>query len=572
MKETIVNSFDIWIEAQGIKSKTRMTSVDNISSEGVLNLRRLILNLAFSGKLLEQKQIEGTANELLERIKSIENRTIIEINSLTVPYQIPSSWAWCKFGDISNHNSGKTLDSGRNKGEPRNYITTSNLYWGFFKLERLKQMMLEDEELERCTAIKGDLLICEGGEAGRSAVWESEETICFQNHIHRVRPLQGINPYFLFLYMMKIFQSGEINNYRKGVGIHNISGKALSSIIIPLAPIEEQARVVAKVEELLALCDKLETEQFNNLKTHQVLVKTLLETLTQASDANELQAAWERMSAHFDTLFCTEDSIDQLKQTILQLAVMGKLVKQDPNDEPASKLLKKIAKEKEKLIEEGKIKKEKEITKTSKETFPFEVPKGWAWCMFQEITKVITCGLASTPKYYDEGKIFLSAKNVKPFSFIPDDHKFVDEETYKKVTQNAKPVLNDILITRVGAGIGETAIIDIELDFAYYVSLTLVKPFHDFVSSKFLAVWLNSPTGILNAASFTSGLGGSQGNLNVQEVRKFKVSLPPLPEQHRIVEKVDELFALCETLKEKIRKSQELKVLLSKTIVEKAVQ
>lgn len=260
---------------------------------------------------------------------------------------------------------------------------------------------------------------------------------------------------------------------------NTLNATSLALLLIPIPPFSEQQRIVTKVDELMSLCDKLEEQQYNNLKTHQILVKTILETLTQAVDAYELQAAWERMSKHFDDLFCTEDSIDQLKQTILQLAVMGKLVTQDPNDEPASELLEKITEAKKKLIKEGKIKKEKELHPISKDKFPFELPKGWVWCKFQEITKVITCGLASTPKYYDDGKIFLSAKNVKPFSFIPDDHKFVDEATYKKVIQNAKPELNDILITRVGAGIGETAIVDIEIDFAYYVSLTLVKPFHE---------------------------------------------------------------------------------------------
>ena len=112
------------------------------------------------------------------------------------------------------------------------------------------------------------------------------------------------------------------------------------------------------------------------------------------------------------------------------------------------------------MIAEKKLKKEKELPPIKPEEIPFEIPENWVWCRFQEITTLITCGLASTPKYYSSGRVFLSAKNVKPFRFIPEEHKFVDEETYRKVTQNAKPELYDILVTRVGAGIGETAIID----------------------------------------------------------------------------------------------------------------
>jgi type I restriction enzyme S subunit len=169
------------------------------------------------------------------------------------PFAIPDNWAWCKLGDIAQHNTGKTLDKERNKGTLRRYITTSNLYWGYFDLTETRKMPFKEEELERCTAQKGDLLICEGGEAGRSAIWDSENSICFQNHIHRVRPYTNIRSEYLLIFMEKITLSGEINIYRKGVGIKGLSGNALASILIPLPPLNEQKRIIEKIEQLFAV-------------------------------------------------------------------------------------------------------------------------------------------------------------------------------------------------------------------------------------------------------------------------------------------------------------------------------
>ncbi len=245
----------------------------------------------------------------------------------------------------------------------------------------------------------------------------------------------------------------------------------------------------------------------------------------------------------------------QLRQAFLHEAMQGELVPQNGQDESAEILLEQIKAEKEKLIVEKRIRKEKPLPEIKPEELPFEIPSSWAWCRFQEITTVITCGMASTPRYYESGRMFLSAKNVKPFRFMPDNHKFVDEETYRKIIQNAKPEINDILITRVGAGIGETALIDTDIDFAYYVSLTLVKPIKNHINSMFLVFWLNSPKGIQSAISYTTGTGSSQGNLNVEKVRGFYIPLPPIAEQKRIVEKLEKLMEFCDELEANIRES-----------------
>ena len=263
----------------------------NTQSSLLKQLKQTILQEAIEGKLTEKWRAKnpdiGTAKELLAQIKIEKEKLIKEkklkaskplapINEDEIPFDIPSSWEWCRFGNIVEHNAGKTLDRGRNKGLAQKYITTSNLYWGYFILDDLKEMLIDESELSKCTVQKGDLLVCEGGEAGRSAVWENDETICIQNHIHRVRPYQNINTYYLYYYLMKIFLTGEIDNYRNGMGIKNLSGKSLSTIIIPIAPKEEQKEIVATIEKFFAICNELESEINQNKTTVENLMATVL--------------------------------------------------------------------------------------------------------------------------------------------------------------------------------------------------------------------------------------------------------------------------------------------------------
>jgi len=237
--------------------------------DGIARLRELILTLAMQGKLVDQDPNDPPASELLKEIEAEKQRLVKagkikkpkplpEVSDEEITHEIPASWAWVRFGDIAQHNSGKTLDKGRNTGEPRDYITTSNLYWGRFELDNVRQMLIRDNELEKCTAKKNDLLICEGGEAGRAAVWNFDSEVCFQNHVHRARFYKDIDPYFVYRFFEKLNATGEINQHRKGVGISNMSSKALASIVFPLPPLPEQHRIVARIDQLMALCDTLD--------------------------------------------------------------------------------------------------------------------------------------------------------------------------------------------------------------------------------------------------------------------------------------------------------------------------
>ncbi|MCR4558797.1 MAG: restriction endonuclease subunit S, partial [Bacteroidales bacterium] len=238
-----------------------------------------------------------------------------------------------------------------------------------------------------------------------------------------------------------------------------------------------------------------------------------------------------------------------LKNALLQEAVQGRLVPQCAADGNARTLLDAIRTKKSELIKTSKLKKEKSLPEITLDEIPFDIPESWCWCRFENICAVLTCGYASTPTYVSSevGMPFLSAKNVKPFRFLPEDHNYISKELYDILTKNTKPEKGDILLTRVGAGIGEAAIIDIDFDFAIYVSLTLIKLVDlNLIDNKYVLYWLSSPIGFSTAIRNIYGKDSSQGNLNVKNVREFCFPLPPLAEQHRIVSAIEKLLPLID--------------------------
>lgn len=235
--------------------------------EAANKTRDKLLNLAIQGHLVPQDPNEEPASVLLERIRTEKARLVKEgklkkkdleekpISPDEIPFDIPEGWVWCRLGDIFLHSSGKQLSASNKEGTLLQYITTSNLYWGRFELDNLKSMYYKDSELEKCTAIKGDLLVCEGGDIGRSAIWPYDYDICLQNHVHRLRPFDNEYTKYVY-YIMMLYKSLDMIGGR-GIAIQGLSASALKSIIIPLPPLSEQRRIVTKLEELLQEIDKL---------------------------------------------------------------------------------------------------------------------------------------------------------------------------------------------------------------------------------------------------------------------------------------------------------------------------
>ena len=234
--------------------------LDKLNKELPEALKKSILQEAIQGKLVPQNPKDEPASALLAKIRK-EKETLVKqgllkksaldkipIDEEEIPFEIPDTWAWCRLGDIFDHKNGKQLNTANKNGLPRKYITTSNLYWDHFKLENLKTMYFTNDELDRCTAVKGDLLVCEGGDIGRAAIWNEDFDICIQNHIHKLRAYIDVCTKFFWNVLFFYKKTGLIGG--KGIGIQGLSSKALHNILIPLPPLAEQKRIVDKLEQL----------------------------------------------------------------------------------------------------------------------------------------------------------------------------------------------------------------------------------------------------------------------------------------------------------------------------------
>lgn len=242
-------------------------ALDKLNEELPERLKKSILQEAIEGRLVPQDPNDEPASVLLDKIRKEKAKLVKEgklkkkdleetpISEDEIPFKIPESWEWVRVGAIFNHSSGKQLSGSNTDGALHEYITTSNLYWGRFELENLKSMYYKDSELEKCTAKQGDLLVCEGGDIGRCAIWPYDYDICLQNHIHRLRPFDNSYTVFVFYIMWYYKSIGLIGG--KGIGIQGLSASALKSIVVPLPPLAEQHRIVEKIEQLMKEINKL---------------------------------------------------------------------------------------------------------------------------------------------------------------------------------------------------------------------------------------------------------------------------------------------------------------------------
>jgi type I restriction enzyme S subunit len=572
----ITQHLDLWTAAIKRRSTAGRGSSSKIELYGIKKLRELILELAVRGLLVQQDPNEEPADKLLKCIQVEKAKLISEgrikrekplspIAEEEKPFEVPLGWALSRLGVTGRYINGLAFKPGD---------------WGSEGLPiiRIQNLSGRNTEFNYTTREVGEDVIVEPGEmlVSWSAtldvfIWKNESRGVLNQHIFRVAPSSLLNDRFLFWLLKHSIQRLADSDHAHGLVMSHINRGDFLGLPVVLPPLAEQHRIIAKVDELMALCDQLEQQTDASLSAHQTLVETLLNSLISAVDHAQFASSWQRIAEHFDTLFTTEASIAQLKQTILQLAVMGKLVPQDLNDEPASELLKKIAAEKAKLVKEGKIKKEKPLPPITDQEKPFDLPDRWSYSHLQEICLLITDGTHQTPTYTIEGRPFISAQCIKPFNFIPENCRYVSEDDYQEYVKNRKPERGDILLSRVGAGIGEAALIDQYLDFAIYVSTGLLKLPTAYFLSEYLVLWLNSPIGRHFSASRTLGKGVSQGNLNLSLIRAFVVSVPPFSEQHRIVAKVDELMALCDRLKSRLNDAQITQLHLADALTEKAL-
>ena len=526
-------------------------------------LRKSILQQAIQGKLVPQDPNDEPASALLERIreekarlvkekkiKKEKNPSVIfrgEDNShyekfiLTgevkciddeIPFELPKGWEWCRLGEVFLHASGKQQSSANNlSGTPRKYITTSNVYWGLFDLKTLKVMNFTDFEIESKSATKGDLLVCEGGAGyGRSAIWKEDYDICLQNHLHRLRPcIKGICEYvFYLLYLLK--ESNQLASV--GTAMPGLSASSLKNILLPLPPLAEQQRIVAKIEELMPL-----VEQNGKAQSKLEVLNTNIR--------------------------------EQLKKSILKYAIEGKLVPQCEEEGTAEDLLQEIQVEKQRLYAEGKLKK-KDLTHSTifrgednkyyeqigtevvdiTEDIPYELPNGWSFCRLKDICSIFTG--ATFRKEEATSKIsgvrILRGGNILPRKLLyKSDDIFLSKD---KVPHNILLKKNDIVTPAVTSleNIGKMArVTSVTNDTAvggFVFILRLYKCID--VLSIYLQSLLSSPLLIKHLKSISNKSGQAFYNIGKERLGMALLPIPTLGEQQRITQAIENLFELIE--------------------------
>ena len=478
-------------------------------------LRNSILQQAIQGKLVPQDPNDEPASVLLQRIRKEKERLVKEgklkkkdleskpIEEDEIPFEIPESWEWCRIADISACELGKALDAVRNTGDYVDYLTGINVYWNRFDFSQMRKMRMTSVEYNKYHLEKGDLVVCEGGDAGRCAVWESDKTIAFQKALHRVRFYDRIHSSF-YMYLMMIYQdTGVLEPYITGTTIKHLTNVQLRELILPLPPLAEQRRIVAKIEELMPLVERYGKAQ------------QALDQLNESLPA-------------------------RLRQSILQEAIQGRLVPQDPKEEPASELLKRIRKEKEQLVKEGKLKKKDLESKPIEEDeIPFEIPESWEWVRLDFFMELLNGYSFESNKYVDKGIRVIRITNVQDGCIIDKQPKYYPIDSVSEISDFLLRE-NDLLMSLTG-NVGRVGFLQKELlPAALNQRVACLRFYSAFALKAYVFYYFQSP--FFLKACQASSKGMAQKNMSTEWLKKHLIPLPPLSEQKRIVAKVEELF------------------------------
>lgn len=551
---------------------------------GIKKLRELILELAVRGKLVPQDPNDEPASELLKRIaeekaplvaegKIKKQKPLAEIAEEEKPFGLPEGWCWTSLNEIAAMRGGSTPSMSKPEFWDGDipWVSPKDMHDGDITDSELKvtQLALEKTSLE-LVPLGSILLVGRSGILKRKLPAQITAVPCTINQdLKAISPFQPQPSRYVHLMLRGTERAILKEDVKQGTTVQSLVYERLFARPFGLPPLAEQHHIIAKVDELMALCDRLETQQADAESAHTRLVQALLDSLTQASDAADFAANWQRLTEHFHALFTTEASIDALKQTLLQLAVMGKLVPQDPSDEPVSELLKRIAEEIARLVVEGKLKKQKPLAEIAEVEKSFELPESWEWVRLEEIAQVGTGAtpLRTNPKYFEPATI-----NWVTSGETSQDHI---HETGQKVSPLAITETNltvypphTLVIAMYGQGKTRGQISELLIDACTNQACAAIQLFDQDESHrryvKYFFVKSYDDIRLLAA-------GGAQPNLNLGKIKETVLPLPPAAEQHRIVAKVDQLMALCDQLKTRLTQARQLNELLASTLVEGAL-
>lgn len=589
VEKLIVGHIDTWTTALQTRSTAGRGSSGKIDLYGIKKLRELILELAVRGKLVPQDPNDEPASELLKRIaaekaelvkqgKIKKPKPLPEISEEEKPFELPMGWEWTTLNTLAEIN-------------PKIDVSDDEQDISFVPMPLISTKFdgSHDFEVRKWKEVKKGYTHFANGDIAIAKI-----TPCFENskaaifsglknnvgvgttELHVARPYsQAVNLQYLLLNFKSpgFLKAGE-SQMTGSAGQKRVPRNFFENYPLPFPPLQEQERIVNNFTQLMILCDQLEQHSLTSLDAHQQLVETLLTTLTDSQNADELAENWARISEHFDTLFTTEASIDALKQTILQLAVMGKLVPQDPNDSSAKDLLEQLSTSRNKKLRQQQAdNKEAEtmlrkINKLKKAKPPFRLPNNWTTVHLIELCEYLVDCHNKTAPYTNTGIPIIRTTNIRERKFLEQDLKFISQETYNFWSKRCPPSPGDIIFTRE-APMGEALIIPPNVKWCLGQRTMLIRVMHEFVSNEFLLLALTEPH-LLERAS-KNAVGLTVKHLRVGDVENLNIPLPPLNEQYRIIDKVNILFEYCNKLKSNIKASQQTQLHLADALTDAAI-
>jgi type I restriction enzyme S subunit len=537
---------------------------DRISDapDAIPRLRQFILELAVRGKLVDRGPKDEPVSGLLKRIQGEKDRRtkeglmkkqapLPEVRPDETWFNIPASWCWVRLGTITQVLMGQSPpgDTYNKTGEG---IPLINGPVEFTEGPFAKTVINQYTTAPTNLCEEGDLLLCvRGSTTGRTNI--AGFRACIGRGVAAIRPFFADQYVRLFIWRMR----ASIIAMGRGIAFPSVSRRQIEELPVPLPPLAEQHRIVAKVDELMELCDRVEAAQEERESQRDRLTAASLHRLNNGTNTDAFREHARFYLNHFPKLAVRPEQIKQLRQTILTLAVRGQLLRQDPNDERASELLKRIQVEKTRLMNQGKIRKQTPQPEIEPASIPFSLPKSWIWARLGDVIHLVS-GQHLQPGEYSGQKEGGLPYITGPADFGPNGLVITRQAVEKAIAKK-----DQILLTVKGAGVGKTAICDLP---EVAISRQLMAITAIGWNQRFLLLTTHRLAAALIESARSLIPGISRG-----DVDQFIFPLPPLAEQHRIVAKVDELMALCDELETQLTTTQTESHRLLETVLHHAL-
>ena len=540
--------------------------------DGVARLRELILTLAAQGKLVPQDPADEPASVLLQKIRAKKDRLIaegkikrdkplVEMAEEEKPFEVPTQWEWVRLIDLMPEFQNGASSRGDEGGTQITVLRLADIKDKRISLAATRQVPIAPSDIAKYQLAEGDILITRvNGSAdivGQFNLCDRPVEAIYCDHFIRMRiDRRWVEPSFCALLGGSALVRTAIKSlFITTAGQKTVNQGHLGSLQFPLPPLAEQSRIVTRVEELMRLCDALQAKGQLEAAQHAQLVSTLLGTLTGSTTTEEMADNWQRVAQHFDLLLDRPEAIDALEQTLLQLAVRGLLVPQDPQDEPASALLQRIRTEKDRLIAAGQIKRDKPLPPITEEEKPFELPVGWEWCQLDELVTIrggkrVSNGyqLLTAPTEF----IYIRVSDMKDGSIDDSDLRYLDAEMRSAISRYIIKK-DDIYMTIVGATIGKCGLVPDRFD-GMNLTENAARLTPHLVSKDYLFRLLASEFCQVQFLGKTKQVGVQKMALN--RLAGTLIPLPPLAEQSRIVTRIAALRGLCADLRQHLKAAQ----------------